>query len=196
MPAFAPPTSLFIPEKWILHEVLVWEWRTSRRVWHLDPPRSSGLGESTNRPLATSCDWSGPQGNQWAECPIWWPTQWSQRKAPSERARGGGWVGWSSGYWSRTWQTLELACRPRTSPCRSFALYFKFLSFDFFGANKRGREWKGEEEERTVWVLEIFEWGVRYGSHKKVEIFKWCELKTMSKQVGFRKFGYFKWWVM
>ena len=22
-----------------------------------------------------------------------------------------------------------------------FALYFNFLSFDFFGANKRGREW-------------------------------------------------------
>ena len=45
---------------------------------------------------------------------------------------------------------LELARRPRTSTCRSFALCFNFLGFDFFGANKRGREWMGEEEERAV----------------------------------------------
>ena len=160
-----------------------------------------------NRPLATCCDRSGPQGHRWAERLIWWLTRRSQRKAISERACGSGWVGWPSGYWSRTWhkvppcrsctwRTLELARRPRTSTRRSFFLYFNFLNFDFFGANNRGREWRGGEEERTVWVLEIFEWGVRYGSHKKVEIFKWCELKTMSKQVGFRKFGYFKLWVM
>ena len=31
-----------------------------------------------------------------------------------------------------------------------FALCFYFLSFEFFGANKRGREWRGREEERTV----------------------------------------------
>ena len=49
-----------------------------------------------------------------------------------------------------TRRTLELACKPRTSTHWSFALCFNFLSFDFFGANKRGREWMGGEEERAT----------------------------------------------
>ena len=50
--------------------------------------------------------------------------------------------------------------------------------------------------ESYVWVLEISEWGVKYGSHKKVEIFEWCELKKMCQMGGYRKLGYFKWLVI
>ena len=45
----------------------------------------------------------------------------------------------------------------------------------------------GPAEERSDLVI-------RYGSHKKVEIFDWWKLKTMSKWVGCRELGYFKWW--
>ena len=37
---------------------------------------------------------------------------------------------------------------------------------------------------------------LRYGSYKKVEIFEWWKMKTMSKQVECRELGYFKWWVI
>ena len=43
--------------------------------------------------------------------------------------------------------------------------------------------------ESYVWVLEISEWGVRYGSYKKIEIFEWCELKKCAKRVGIGNYG-------
>ena len=52
--------------------------------------------------------------------------------------------------------------------------------------------------ESYVWVLEISEWGVRYGSYKKIEIFEWCELKKCAKRVGIGNYGILndEWWVM
>ena len=44
-----------------------------------------------------------------------------------------------------------------------------------------------------IWVSDQV---LRYRTHKKEEIFKWCEVKTKTKRVGIRKLGYFKWWVM
>ena len=56
---------------------------------------------------------------------------------------------------------------------------------------RRGRE-------SCVWVLEISVWGVKYGSHKKVGIFKWCELKKCVKRVGIGNWGILsdEWWVI
>ena len=47
----------------------------------------------------------------------------------------------------------------------------------------------GPAEERSDLVI-------RYGSHKKVEIFDWWKLKTVSKWVGRKELGYFKWCMM
>ena len=114
---------------------------------------------SSNRPLATCCDWSGPQGNRWVECSIWWPTRRSQRTTPLEHSWrwASGLAKWRSRTWLKappcqpcTWRTPELAHRPHTSTHQSFALCFNFFSFDFLGANKRGREWMGREEEKAV----------------------------------------------
>ena len=172
---------------------------------------------SSNRPLATHCDRSGPRGNQWAERQIWWPTRWSQRKAPPKRARGGGWAGWLSGYWSRTWcrasprrpcmwQKLELARRPRISTRRSFAFCFNFLSFDIFLELVREEE-NGWAEKKRELCLGIGNIWVRsqVWSHKKVEIFEWCELKKCAKRMGIGNWGILsdewrklseEWWVI
>ena len=45
-------------------------------------------------------------------------------------------------------------------------------------------------------ITEGFDTQLKYGTHKKVEIFEWCVVKTVAKQVGCRELGYFKWWVM
>ena len=49
---------------------------------------------------------------------------------------------------------------------------------------------QGKKKERKVFL------GLVCGTHKTIEIIEWCELKTVAKQVGIRKLGYFKWWMM
>ena len=59
-----------------------------------------------------------------------------------------------------------------------FALCFNFLSFDFFGANKRGREWwerhsvEGVKGRGTVEITKWSDTQLRHRTHKKVEIFE------------------------
>ena len=59
----------------------------------------------------------------------------------------------------------------------------------------RGRERcesQREKEKKKKKERKVF-FGLVCGSHKKVEIFEWWKLKIVSKQVGYRELGYFKW---
>ena len=63
---------------------------------------------------------------------------------------------------------------------------------------RRSTVMKSQKERKNKKLEKIkgFDTQLRYGSHKKVEIFKWWKLKTVSKRVGCSELGYFKWWVM
>ena len=58
--------------------------------------------------------------------------------------------------------------------------------------------WRGKREKHSVEITEGSDTQLRYGTHKKVEIFEWCVVKTVAKQVGLGIWGILsnEWWVM